>query len=77
LEVTTLIIPGKNDSEKELKQIAEFIKKELGDDTPWHVSRFFPYYKMKDVPPTPIEKIYEAVEIGKRAGLKYVYPGNV
>ena len=77
LEVTTLIIPGKNDSEKELKQIAEFIKKELGDDTPWHVSRFFPYYKMNDVPPTPIEKIYQAVEIGKKAGLKYVYPGNV
>jgi len=77
LEVTTLIIPGKNDSEKELKQIAEFIKKELGDDTPWHVSRFFPYYKMKDAPPTPVEKIYEAVEIGKKAGLRYVYPGNV
>jgi len=77
LEITTLIIPGKNDSEKELKQIAEFIKNEVGDDTPWHVSRFFPYYKMKDVPPTPIEKVYEAVEIGKKAGLKYVYPGNV
>jgi len=77
LEVTTLIIPGENDSEKELKQIAEFIKKELGDDTPWHVSRFFPYYKMKDVPPTPVEKVYQAAEIGKKAGLKYVYPGNV
>jgi len=77
LEITTLIIPGKNDSEKELKQIAEFIKNKLGDDTPWHVSRFFPYYKMKDVPPTPIEKVYEAAEIGKKAGLKYVYPGNV
>jgi len=77
LEIATLIIPGKNDSEKELKQIAEFIKNELGDDTPWHVSRFFPHHKMQDVPPTPIEKIYAAVEIGKKAGLKYVYPGNV
>jgi pyruvate formate lyase activating enzyme len=77
LEIATLIIPGKNDSEKELKQIAEFIKNELGDDTPWHVSRFFPHHEMQDVPPTPIEKIYEAVEIGKKAGLKYVYPGNV
>jgi len=77
LEVTTLIIPGKNDSEKELKQIAGFIKNELGDDTPWHVSRFFPYYKLKDVPPTPVEKVYQATEIGKKAGLKYVYAGNV
>jgi len=77
LEIATLIIPGKNDSEKELKQIAEFIKNELGDDTPWHVSRFFPHHEMQDVPATPIEKIYEAVEIGKKAGLKYVYPGNV
>lgn len=77
LEITTLIIPGKNDSEKELKQIAEFIKNEVGADTPWHVSRFFPYYKMKDVPPTPVEKVYQAVEIGKKVGLKYVYPGNV
>ena len=77
LEITTLIIPGKNDSEKELKQIAEFIKKEVGADTPWHVSRFFPYYKMKDIPPTPVEKIYQAVEIGKKAGLKYVYAGNI
>jgi pyruvate formate lyase activating enzyme len=76
LEITTLIIPGNNDSEKELKQIAEFIKKKLGSDTPWHVSRFFPYYKMKDISPTPVEKVYRAVEIGKQAGLKYVYPGN-
>ena len=77
LEVTTLIILGKNDSEKELKDIAEFIKKELGEDVPWHVSRFFPYHKMNDVPSTPIEKIERAVEIGKKAGLKYVYAGNI
>jgi len=77
LEVTTLIIPGRNDSEEELKQIAEFIKNELGDDTPWHVSRFFPTFKLMDAPPTPVEKIYEAVEIGKKVGLKYVHAGNV
>ena len=77
LEITTLIIPTKNDSEEELKQIAEFIKKKVGADTPWHVSRFFPYYKMNDVPPTPVEKVYQAVEIGKRIGLKHVYAGNV
>jgi len=77
LEITTLIIPTKNDSEKELKEIAEFIKKKVGADTPWHVSRFFPYYKMKDVPPTPVEKVYQAVKIGRKVGLKYVYAGNV
>ncbi len=77
LEVTTLIIPGKNDSPKELKNIAKFIKKELGPETPWHVSRFFPTYKLTNVPPTDVDKIYEAVEIGKKAGLKYVYGGNI
>lgn len=77
LEITTLIIPGKNDSEKELEGIAEFIKKELGADTPWHVSRFFPQYKMMDIPPTPVEKIHQAVSIGKKAGLQYVHAGNI
>lgn len=77
LEVTTLIISTKNDSPKELKNIAEFIKKHLGAETPWHVSRFFPTYKLIDLPPTEVEKIYEAVEIGKKAGLKHVYGGNI
>jgi len=77
LEVTTLVIPGKNDSEKELKDIAEFIKKELGEDVPWHVSRFFPYYKMNNISRTPIEKVQQSVEIGKKVGLKYVYAGNI
>jgi len=77
LEVTTLIIPGENDSEKELKQIAGFVVEKLGADTPWHVSRFFPAYKMNNLPPTPVEKIYQAVEIGKKTGIKYVYAGNV
>lgn len=77
LEVTTLIIPTKNDSVEELKNIAEFIKKHLGAETPWHVSRFFPTYKLTEVPSTDVEKIYQAVEIGKKAGLKYVYGGNI
>jgi len=77
LEVTTLLIPGRNDSLKELKGIAEFIKRELGKETPWHISRFFPSYKMMDLLPTKIEEIYNAVKIGKRAGLKYVYSGNI
>lgn len=77
LEVTTLIIPGQNDTAEELKNIAEFIAKKLGADTPWHVSRFFPHYKMSDISPTPVEKIYEAVKIGKNTGLKFVYSGNL
>ena len=77
LEVTTLLIPTKNDSSKDLKSIAEFIAKELGAETPWHISRFFPAYKMMDLPPTEVETIRKAVEIGRKAGLKYVYSGNI
>ncbi len=76
LEVTTLIIPGLNDSEKELSQIASFICDELGDGVPWHVSRFHPDYKLTDIPPTPMESILRAVELGRDAGLKFVYSGN-
>nr|WP_321369636.1 AmmeMemoRadiSam system radical SAM enzyme [uncultured Desulfuromusa sp.] len=77
LEVTTLVIPGINDDPKELEDIAMFIAEELGTDTPWHVSRFFPQYKMEQIPPTPPEVLQQAVEIGQKKGLKYVYMGNV
>ncbi len=77
IEVTTLVIPGINDDPRELQDIAEFIAEELGADTPWHVSRFFPQYKMEHIPSTPQEKLQKAVEIGKNAGLKYVYTGNI
>lgn len=77
LEVTTLIIPGLNDSAKELGQIAKFIKDKLGADTPWHVSAFYPAHKLKYLSPTPAVKILEAQEIGLKAGLKFVYAGNI
>jgi len=77
LEVTTLVIPGINDDDGELKDAARFVAEELGVDTPWHISRFFPAYKMTDVPPTPIETLQRAREIGLEAGLCYVYVGNV
>jgi pyruvate formate lyase activating enzyme len=77
IEVTTLIIPTLNDSKDELKQIAGFIKNELGDFVPWHVSRFHPDYRMDNLPSTPLDKIHEAYKIGKEAGLKYVYAGNI
>lgn len=77
IELTTLIIPGYNDSEEELRDIARFIKHELADYVPWHVSRFYPNYKMRNVPPTPERKVLRAREIGLEEGLLYVYTGNI
>jgi pyruvate formate lyase activating enzyme len=77
VEVTTLIIPGLNDDPEELKQLAAFIAKDLGIDTPWHVSRFHPTYQLTDRPPTPVETIVNARQIGLDAGLHYVYCGNI
>ncbi|MCX6739736.1 MAG: AmmeMemoRadiSam system radical SAM enzyme [Candidatus Parcubacteria bacterium] len=77
LEITTLIIPGLNDNDQELINIAKFIKNELSADVPWHVSRFFPQYKLADQNPTEEELIYKAISIGKEVGLNYVYGGNV
>jgi len=76
LEITTLIIPEINDSESELREIAEFIKS-VGAEIPWHVSRFYPRYRLLEKPPTPIETLRRAREIGLNAGLRYVYEGNV
>lgn len=77
LEITTLIIPSVNDSVAEIKQIAQFIAKQLGKDTPWHISRFFPAYKMNKTQITPLQILKSAKEIGEKAGLKYVYLGNI
>lgn len=76
IEITTLIIPTINDSIEELTQIAQFIAKELGADTPWHLSAFHPDYKEQDLPNTPIQTLQKAYEIGKEAGLHHVYIGN-
>jgi len=77
LEITTLVIPGQNDSEDELKAMAEFIVNEAGPDVPWHISRFHPQYKYTDSVPTPLATLQRAYDIGKQAGLRYVYLGNV
>jgi pyruvate formate lyase activating enzyme len=77
VEVTTLIIPGLNDDPEELGSLAAFIAEDLGPETPWHISRFHPTYKLTDRPPTPVATLSMAHEIGKRAGLYYVYMGNV
>jgi len=76
VEVTTLVIPTLNDDEAELRDIAAFIHS-LGEEVPWHVSRFFPRYKSQDLSPTPVTTIDRALEIGREAGLKNVYSGNV
>jgi pyruvate formate lyase activating enzyme len=76
IELTTLVIPTLNDSTEELQQIADFIV-DIGEDIPWHVTRFYPHYQLTDLPPTPIETLQKAREIGLESGLRYVYEGNV
>lgn len=77
IEITTLIIPGLNDSDEELTAIARFIANEIGADTPWHVSSFHPDYQMTDRSWTPLATVRRARQIGIAAGLRYVYEGNV
>jgi len=77
LEVTTLVIPGVNDDPAELRDIAAFIAQELGPEAPWHLSRFFPTYHMTDRPPTTVDTLQRAREIGLEEGLRHVYLGNV
>jgi pyruvate formate lyase activating enzyme len=76
VEVTTLIIPGLNDSAEELRDIARFIKS-VSPTIPWHVTAFYPTYKMLDRPPTPVATLRKAREIGLEQGLHYVYEGNI
>jgi len=76
IEVTTLVVPGLNDSEDELRGIAGFLAG-ISPDTVWHVSRFHPQYKETARPPTPIETMELAARLGREAGLRYVYLGNL
>jgi pyruvate formate lyase activating enzyme len=76
IEVTTLVIPGYNDDSASLEFMASFIAS-VDPGIPWHLSRFFPTYKLQDAPPTPVETLEKAGRIGEEAGLKYVYLGNV
>ena len=77
VEVTTLMIPGLNDDPQELTQLADFIYRNLGAETPWHISRFHPTYRLTDRPITPLETLLQARDIGHAAGLQYIYLGNV
>ena len=77
IETTTLLLPNENDSDDELKRLADFLVTKAGPDFPWHISRFYPQYKFIDSVPTPPKSLQRAYEIGKQAGLHYVYLGNV
>jgi pyruvate formate lyase activating enzyme len=76
LEITTLIVPGSNDSPEELRDIAEFIA-EVDPRIPWHISRFHPDYQYTDKEATPLETLEQAYDLGKEAGVRYIYMGNV
>ena len=76
IEITTLIVPGENDSDEELKEISRFIA-QVDMEIPWHVTAFHPDYKFSDYPATSADILLRAYEIGKAEGLHYVYPGNI
>ncbi len=77
VEVVTNIIPTLNDDEEQLSSIAGWIKEKLGELTPWHVTRFYPHRELMHLPPTPITTLEKAYRIGRDAGLRFVYLGNV
>ena len=77
IELTTLLIPGLNDSSQEISAMSDWIIKELGPDVPLHFSAFHPDYKLIDIPPTSVETLIRARQIALDAGLRYVYTGNV
>jgi pyruvate formate lyase activating enzyme len=76
VEIVTLVIPGMNDSDEELRDIAGFIRS-ISHDIPWHVTAYHSDYKMADAPSTPVRTLLRAVEIGYEEGLHYVYAGNI
>jgi pyruvate formate lyase activating enzyme len=77
VECVTNVVPGWNDNEEDFDTISKWIVENLGEETPWHVTRFFPHAEVTDIPPTPIEALEYAIKIGKKNGLKHVFPGNV
>lgn len=77
VEITNLMIPGYNDSQENITDLVNFMVEEVGVEVPLHFTRFFPYYELKNVPPTPVADLEKAFKIAKDAGMKYVYMGNV
>jgi len=77
LEITNLVIPSKNDEASLIKELCLWVKEELGDDVPLHFSRFYPQYKLQNLPPTPVSTLKKAADIARNVGIHYVYIGNV
>ncbi len=77
VEVVTNIVPTMNDDEEQLNGIASWVRNDLGELTPWHVTRFHPVRNLNYLSPTPVSTLEKAYQIGKQAGLKFVYLGNV
>lgn len=77
IEITTLLIPGENDSVAEISALTDWVRDHLGVDVPLHFSAFHPAWKVRDKPPTPPESLHRAREIARRNGLRYVYTGNI
>ncbi len=77
LEITNLIIPTLNDDMKEIKKMCVWIRDNLGNSVPLHFSRFFPQYRLKNLPPTPFDTLKKAREVAMETGIKYVYIGNI
>ncbi len=77
LEITNLVIPGKNDSDEMISSLCRWVRGELGSDTPLHFSRFYPQYKLQNIPPTPVETLKKAAGIARQHGIRYIYIGNV
>ncbi len=77
IEITNLMIPGYNDSEEDVKALVNFMVEETGVEVPLHFTRFFPYYELGQLPPTPVESLRRAYNIAKESGMEYVYIGNV
>ena len=76
LELTTLVIPGLNDDQRELRAMAEWIATAMGPETPWHLTRFLPAYRLAGLPPTPAATLVDAAAAGREVGLRHVYIGN-
>jgi pyruvate formate lyase activating enzyme len=77
LEITNLVIPTLNDDMNEIRQMSRWLVRNAGSDVPLHFSRFFPYYKLKNLPPTPVQTLFDARQVAMEEGLRYVYIGNL
>ena len=77
VEVVTNVIPGMNDDDEQLQGIANWIRSDLGELTPWHITRFYPHHRLMQYPATPVSTLERACNIGEKAGLKFIYTGNV